>query len=100
MARNKAQYKTVAVDATEAGVITFREPLTVGSVTYKGLTWTGPYTPNVDGLSCTIRTPHSFSTAAAERGSSAGVFLHLSGQQVRGRHAGIHSLFAALPADG
>lgn len=57
MARNKAQYKTVAVDATEAGVITFREPLTVGSVTYKGLTWTGPYTPNVDGLSCTIRTP-------------------------------------------
>lgn len=57
MARNKAQYKTVAVHATEAGVITFKEPLTVGSVTYKGLTWTGTYTPNVDGLSCTIRTP-------------------------------------------
>lgn len=57
MARNKAQYKTVSVDATEAGVITFREPLKVGGVTYKGLTWAKTYTPNVEGLSCTIRTP-------------------------------------------
>lgn len=57
MARNKAQYKTVDVSATEAGVITFKEPIVVGSVTYKGLTWTGSYTPNVEGLECTIRTP-------------------------------------------
>lgn len=60
MARNKAQYKTVAVEATAQGVITFAEPVKVGGATYTGLTWAdGKYTPAVEGESCTIRTPLS-----------------------------------------
>lgn len=59
MAMNRAQYATVAVTASEAGVIRFKTPLEVGNVTYNGLTWTAGSTPQplVTGLDCTIRTP-------------------------------------------
>lgn len=59
MAMNRAQYATVEVSASEAGVIRFKTPIEVGEVTYNGLTWTegGKPQPMVIGLECTIRTP-------------------------------------------
>lgn len=60
MAKNKAQYKTVKVTSNMDGEIEFETPVTIGSATYKGLTWSnGKYTPAVDGEACTIRTPMS-----------------------------------------
>ena len=59
MAVNKAQYKTVKVSSTADGVITFAEPVVIGSATYRGLTWANGYKPTVDGEECTIRTPMS-----------------------------------------
>ncbi|WP_299103218.1 hypothetical protein [uncultured Alistipes sp.] len=59
MAMNRAQYATVEVSASEAGVVRFKTPIEVGEVTYNGLTWTegGKPQPMVIGLECTIRTP-------------------------------------------
>lgn len=60
MAISKAQYKTVGVTASADGYISFDEPLVVGGVTYKGMTWTsGSPSPDVEGMDCTIRTPMS-----------------------------------------